>query len=808
MKFSEQWLRQFVNPNLTIQELTDQMTMIGLSIESYMPVAGKFSGVVIGEVLSTLPHPNADKLTCCVVSIGKSEPLKIVCGAPNVRAGLKVAVATVGAVLPGDFKIKEAKLRGELSQGMLCSAKELQLQLGQSLAEGILELPSDAKIGDDFNAYFKANDHIIDVEITPNRGDCLSILGIARDIAAANGLIYTPMTTHTHKHTHGASIPVSVLASPDCPRYVGRVIRNVNNTLETPSFMQHCLQRAGIRLINPVVDVCNFVMLEIGQPMHAFDLSTLKNKIHIRRAIQNETIKLLDERTITLTPDDLVIADDAHVHALAGIMGGIDSSVSANTKDIFLEAAFFTPKTICLSKRRHNINTDSSYRFERGVDFNLPREAMERATQLIIEILGGEPSEIIEIVSTENLPAREKIILKHDQIYRILGINIDDNKVEKILTSLGMLVTKDGIDQIVTVIPPSFRFDMSLPIDLIEELARMTGYNTIPTAMMTASLNIQPQSEANLCDKRLRHFLVDRDYREAMTYSFIAPDIQQLFSPNSKPVALLNPLSQDMSVMRMSILPGLLQAVQMNLRHQCERIRLFETGLCFDAESQTPKLAIAITGSVNPEQWDEKQKFADFYDLKADVDALLQLANIKNYRWDFENPPGSLREPTPFFKGGDRLPLHPGRSCALVRDKKIIGWLGEVHPDILNQLDIRQSVIVCELDLAQIKQSIVPRYTSFSKFPSVRRDLALVLNDAICAASVCRIITEQAGEKLKNIQIFDVYRGKGIEAGKKSIALGLTFQDPSRTLRDEEINEIIHGVVETLAKELEATLRT
>lgn len=789
MKFSEQWLRQFVNPALTTQELTDQMTMIGLSIESYQPVAGVFSGVVIGEVVSTKQHPNADKLTCCIVNIAAEKPLEIVCGASNVRAGLKVAVATVGAVLPGDFKIKEAKLRGELSQGMLCSAKELNLQLGQSTFEGIIELPSDAKVGSDFNAYFKANDHIIDVEITPNRGDCLSIRGVARDMAAANHLTVQKNSINHASVLSKNSFPVVVDAKSDCPRYVGRVIRGVNNTLETPSFMQQCLQRAGIRLINPVVDVCNYVMLELGQPMHAFNLSTLKNKIVVRRANKNETIKLLDEKTITLTSEDLVIADENQAHALAGIMGGLDSAVLSDTKDIFLEAAFFEPKTICLSKRRHNTNSDSSYRFERGVDFNLPVEAIERATQLITETLGGEVAELIEMVSPEHLPKREKIILEQKQIHRMLGITIADDNVVKILESLGMAVksVQNGWE----VTPPSFRFDMSLPIDLIEELARMTGYNEIPAAMMVAPLTMHPQTEAALSDKRMRQFFVDRNYAEAMTYSFIEPSVHQLFSPNHEAITLKNPLSQDMSVMRASIWPGLLQALQMNLRHQSSRVRLFEMGLCFESESQPAKLSMAITGSISPEQWTEKERSVDFYDLKSDVDALLALSKNANTVWKAEANPA----------------LHPGRSSALYCDNKIIGWLGEVHPEILNQFDIRQSVIVCELDLASIQTATVSRYEPFSKFPMVRRDLAIVLEESIQVDLVRKTIIQEAGLQLKDVHIFDVYQGKGIEMGKKSIALGLTFQDPSRTLRDEEINAIIHGVVTALTRELGATLR-
>lgn len=794
MKISEQWLRQFVNPALTTAELTHQMTMIGLSIESFEPVAGAFSGVVIGEVLATRQHPNADKLTCCDVSIGSDQPLHIVCGAPNVRAGLKVAVATVGAVLPGDFKIKEAKLRGELSQGMLCSAKELQLKLGHSEADGIIELPCDAKIGDDFRAYFKAEDHIIDIEITPNRGDCLGVYGVARDIATANTLAISPMSVAKVPSKSAAHFSVSVDAPEDCPRYAGRVIRAVNNHVQTPSYMQHALQRAGIRLINPVVDVCNFVMLELGQPMHAFDLSTLSNKVVVRRAKPTEKLTLLDEREITLTADDVVIADENKPHALAGIMGGLHSAVSNTTCDIFLEAAFFTPKTVCLSKRRHNANSDSSYRFERGVDFNLPVVAIERATQLIMDMAGGEPADVIEVVSENHLPRRDAIILKHSDIQRIVGISIASEKVVAILHALGMQVK--AVDSHYEVIPPSYRFDMALSIDLIEELARMTGYNDIPAADMVAPLLMQSAVESKLCDKRIRQFCVDRDYHEAMTYSFIEPSVHALFAPDIKPMTLQNPLSQDMSVMRTSVWPGLLQALQMNVRYQRQRARLFEIGLCFlptETELlQTQYLGFAVTGSVRDEQWSEKERSVDFYDLKADVMALLSLIpGVEAYHWKSDIHPA----------------LHPGRSAALYRRDQLVGWLGELHPSIITHFDMPQPVTVCEIALAGIRESDALRYQAFSRFPMVRRDLAVVLDENTSADEVKRIIAAEAGALLKSTHIFDVYQGKGIEMGKKSLALGLTFQDPSRTLKDEEINTIIHGVVTALTRELGATLR-
>jgi phenylalanyl-tRNA synthetase beta chain len=795
MKISEQWLREWVNPALSTQALADQMTMTGLSIESTHPVAGVFSNVVVGEIVTRVPHPNADKLSCCEVNVGETPLLKIVCGAPNARAGIKVAVAKIGAMLPGNFEIKEAKLRGELSQGMLCSLKELQLQMGQSVQEGIIELPVDAPIGKDFRAYFHADDHIIDIEITPNRGDCLGIRGVARDVACVNQLPFQPAPTHPIAALIADVLPIQVAAKTDCPRYVGRIIRGVNNQAQTPSFMQQRLQRAGIRLISPVVDVCNYVMLELGQPMHAFDLSKLNKAIHVRRATENETVKLLDEQTIQLTVDDLVIADDTQVHALAGIMGGMDSGVQPTTTDIFLEAAFFLPKTICLSKRRHNTHSDSSYRFERGVDFNLPVEAIERATELLLSIVGGQPGKTTEVVSSEHLPVREKIILEHAQIKRILGIDIAENKVEMIFKSLGMSVVRAQSRW--EVVPPAYRFDITIPMDLIEELARMTGYNHIPAMPMISTLDMHPKTEARVCDKSVRGFMVNRGYHESMTYSFISPQLHALIQGDAPCVTLQNPLSQDMSVMRTSIWPGLLQALQMNVRHQCERVRLFEMGLCFEPQQdgellQSSRLAMAATGWVFPEQWSMKKTPVDFFDMKADVMGLLGLSNlVSQYHWKAEVHPA----------------LHPGRSAALYRGEERLGWLGELHPAISDKLDFRQPVVVCELDLKKIQESSLSRFEDFSSFPTVRRDLAIVLDQSIDADTIRSVITKKAGNQLVDLHIFDVYQGRGIELSKKSIALGLTFQDRSRTLRDEEINSIIQDVVTVLERELNATLR-
>lgn len=781
MKFSENWLRSWVNPALSTDELAEKLAMIGLTVDAVTKVSGDFSNVVVGEIVTRAQHPNADKLSCCEVNVGEKTLLKIVCGAPNARAGIKVAVAKVGAVLPGDFKIKSAKLRGEPSEGMLCSPKELQLEMGKHEIDGILELPLDAPIGQDFREYFKANDTIFDVDITPNRGDALSIRGIARDLAAA-----TQLSVHAVDITK-ASIDTSIKApvvkvddTSACPRFVARVIKNINLQAQTPSFMQHALQRANIRCINPVVDVTNYVMLELGQPMHAYDLSKVDQGLVVRRG-KNEKIKLLDEQEITVTSDDLVIADAHKPLALAGIMGGMDSGVSNSTKDIVLEAAFFTPKNICLSKRHHHTSSESSHRFERGVDYENTVNAMERATQLIVSIVGGDVGDIADVKNS--LPKRETIVVARDQIKRILGIEIADDRALDILKSLDMKCVIKGNHFEVT--PPSFRFDMTLPIDIIEELARMVGYENIPAADMIAPLVMNPILENRLTDTRIRNFFVDRDYHEAVTYSFISPEQHALFSTD-QPITLSNPMSREMSVMRPSILPGLLQAVQMNLNNQQSRVRLFEMGLCFSKDAQTPKLAMVITGSRSEEQWGEKTCVSDFFDLKADLESIFHThTHMHTYTY-----------------------LHPGRSCTLTHNGKSVGVLGEIHPAVLAAFDIKQPVVACELDLSLITEGVLPQFKAFSKFPSVRRDIAMIVDEAISAERICTLVSETAGELLENSHIFDIYQGKGIEPGKKSMALGLTFVHPSRTLRDEEIQETIQRVIAALSQELSATLRT
>lgn len=796
MKISELWIREWVNPNLKTDALAHQMTMTGLEVDTVEPVAGDFSGVVIGYVEATQPHPNADKLTCCKVNVGEKELLNIVCGAKNVRPGLKVAVATVGAILPGDFKIKAAKLRGEPSQGMLCGASELGLSFFElDQAPGIMELPQEAPVGQPFDDYFLAHDAVIDIEMTPNRGDCLSVQGVARDLAVTTHSALTPVSIKPVPATKDSQVQVSVSAPAACPRYVGREVHNINNSVKTPLWMQLKLQRCGIRPINPVVDVCHFVMMELGQPMHGFDLAKLSGDVCVRYAKAGEMLTLLDETAIKLSEQDLIIADSQQPVALAGVMGGLDSGVSVDSTSIFLEAAFFIPKTVCLSARRHGLSTDASYRFERGVDYDLAVRAIERASELLSEIVGGDYCELVELTSAD-LPQSKAITLTAEKIRRVVGVDVPSEVVKETFEALGMSVsvTSDGW----SVVPPSYRFDVTIDVELIEELIRVMGYDKIPASPMSGVLAMPDVPEGVYPVAKVADFLTSHGFYEAITYSFISPEMHKLVTGEEASIVLDNPISQELSVMRQSLIPGLLGVLQHNLRHQVERLRLFETGLCFmnDATSgeltQTPQLALLMCGRQLPEQWGAKTAAVDFYDMKGEVESLLNATGCASaFEW----------------VTGEVAALHPGRTALLKKSGRLVGYLGECHPTVLAALGIKQPVILFECEQSVLTEARIPCYQAFSKFPAIRRDLAFVVQEEVAIAHLCELIRKESGELLKNVQVFDVYQGKGVEPGKKSIALGLTFQDASRTLVDEEINAIIHDVVNILEREMNAILR-
>ncbi len=791
MKFSEHWLRSWVSPQVSRDELVARLSMAGLEVDSVTPVAGAFSGVVVGEVLSTEQHPDADKLRVCQVSNG-SETLQVVCGAPNVRPGLKIPFAMIGAELPGDFKIKKAKLRGVESNGMLCSASELQISDDH---DGLMELADDAPVGQDIRAYLGLDDVIIELGLTPNRGDCLSMSGLAREVGALYAAPVTRPQVPAVAPVHDEVRPVEVTAPAACPRYLGRVIRNVDLSRPTPLWMVERLRRSEVRSIDAAVDITNYVMLELGQPMHAFDLAEINGGIRVRMAEEGEKLVLLDGQEVSLRADTLVIADHTRALAIAGVMGGEHSGVSDKTRDLFLEAAFFDTIAVAGKARSYGLHTDSSHRFERGVDFQLAREAMERATGLLLEIVGGEAGPIIEAASQESLPNVAPVTLRAERITQMLGMEMDAAEIERLLTSLDLKVTAEGAGQW-RVEVPSHRFDISLEVDLIEELGRLYGYNRLPVRYPQARLAPRARAEGAVELPALRRLLVARGYHEAITYSFIDPKLFELFSPGVKPLMLANPISADMAAMRSSLWPGLVSALQHNLNRQQSRVRLFESGLRFVGQleglKQEPMLAGVICGSRLPVSWANGRDAVDFYDAKADVEAVLGAA-------------GDLGAFS--FVAGEHPALHPGQTARIEREGRLVGFLGALHPELAKALDLDQPVYMFELVLAEVMQGKLPKFSELSRFPEVRRDLALLVDRDVAAESVLATIREAAGEWLTDLRLFDVYHGKGIDPLRKSLAVGLTWQHPSRTLTDDEVNNTTQNIVTSLEDRFNATLR-
>ncbi len=789
MKFSEAWLREWVNPALDTQQLAEQLTMAGLEVDAVEPVAAEFSGVVVAEVLSVEPHPDADKLRVCQVSAGEDEPLQIVCGAPNVHAGMKAPLATVGGRMPGELKIKKAKLRGVSSYGMLCSARELGLS---DEHQGLMELPGDAPVGCDLRDYLALDDVSIDVDLTPNRGDCLGMEGVAREVGTLTGTDLTPPVFEPVAAACDDRIPIDVQAPEACPRYLGRVIRGINPGAETPLWMQEKLRRGGIRSLGPVVDVTNYVLLELGQPMHAFDLDRLSGGIVVRYARQGEKLTLLDDRSIDLDEQSLLICDQDNALALAGVMGGINSGISETTDKLFLEVAFFTPEKIAGRARHYGLSTDSSYRFERGVDPGLQLRAMERATALLVELLGGQAGPVIEVASKPHLPAKSAIQLRRARIKRLLGFVPTDAQVEDILSRLGVAVVANKAGWKAT--PPGYRFDLEIEADLIEEVGRVYGYNKLPTANNHGDLIIRPMPEAVTPLERLQELLVDRGYQEAITYSFVDAAMLEDVEPDSRAVALSNPISSEMSMMRTSLWAGLLGAVQYNLARQHSRIRFFESGLKYFIQNNEIKqikvLSGVVVGSQYPEQWGIGDQAADFFDIKGDVEALLDAGGISAE-----------------FQASRHPALHPGQTAAILVDGAQIGWIGCIHPGLARKHGIPSKTCLFELDMDAMLKGRLPSFEKLSRFPTIRRDLAIVVDVEIPASALCDTIYQQAGPMLKDVLVFDVYQGKGIESGRKSIALGLILQDSSRTLTDDEVDSVKAEIIGQLEKQFAATLR-
>ena len=790
MQISEAWLREYVNPAISTEELVEQLTMAGLEVDSVAPAAAKFSGVVVGEVMSMQQHPDADRLRVCQVAVGEAEPLQIVCGASNVRVGLKIPAALIGAVLPGDFKIKKSKLRGEESFGMLCSEKELGLA---AEASGLMELASDAPVGTDIRDYLSLNDSIIEVDLTPNRADCLCVEGLAREVAVLNQMSWSTTRVENAEVRHQDTLTVSVEATDACPRYLGRLIKGVNARAQTPQWMQERLRRSGLRSLGPLVDVTNYVLIELGQPLHAFDAEKLTGGITVRWAKADENLTLLNGQTINLDNQALVIADDKQALALAGIMGGNNSAVDNETRAVFLECAFFAPQSIAGEARRFGLHTDSSHRFERGVDATLQTRAIERATQLIIDIAGGSAGAITEVTTESTLPQRQTVLLRRQRIEKMLGIILADEQVTDIFQRLGMAVQTQVDGWYVT--PPGFRFDIAIEADLIEEIARVYGYNNLPNSSLLMRSQLIPVTETVLDIDRVKDLLVDRGYQEAITYSFVDEDIQNAIAPDSEVIRLKNPISSELSVMRTTLWCGLLKAALYNTNRQQNRVRLFETGLRFIKKEgqihQQKMLAGLVLGSAYNEQWGVNTRKVDFFDIKADVQALFALTGNEMQ-----------------FLLGQLSALHPGQTAEIqALNGEKIGWLGMLHPNLEKQLGFDTQVFLFELDQNLTLDKRIPIFKSLSKFPSVRRDLALIVKEDISAIDIINCVKDSAEPTLQDVIIFDIYRGKGVEEGCKSVALSLILQDEAQTLTDSEIDAIVSRALDILINKIHAKLR-
>lgn len=791
MKISENWLRTWVNPAIDSETLSDQLTMLGLEVDELAPVAKPFTGVVVGEVLTVEQHPDADRLRVTTVNIGSGEPLQIVCGAPNVRAGMKAPVATIGAVLPGDFKIKKGKLRGVESQGMLCGASEIDLE---DKIDGLLELPADAPVGVNIREYLKLDDNVIDISITPNRGDCFSIRGIAREIAVINQLQMNEPEIKSVDATITDEKKV-VISTDGAPRYLGRVVKNVNVKAATPEWMEQALARSGIRTHSILVDVTNYVLMELGQPMHAFDLAKIEGTVQVRQAKPQEKLQLLNDQEVELQEDIMVIADDQKALAIAGIMGGLVSSVTDDTTDIFLESAFFAPLAIAGRARRFGLHTDSSQRYERGVDFELPLIAMNRASQLIQELAGGEFGPITVAEKTDLLPKREAIDLKQAQVDQLLGYQAAGEFIADALARLGCKVTVKAEGEW-SVVPPSHRYDMAIYQDLIEEVARIDGYDNIQISLPTMDVKLAKyQDRFEIAE--LRQTIVSLGYQEAISFSFADAKLEKQLNPHVNPLMLANPISSDLAAMRSTLLSSLIPCVQYNLNRQQSRVRFFELGLRFDYQNaksiedlkQIPTLALVAVGSQQPESWHVKPQPMDFFDFKGEIEEILAAGRVKVE-----------------YVRSERAWLHPGQSAEILVDGQSVGYLGRLHPSLENELDL-STTWVAELDQTAVLQSYVSNFTELSRFPSIRRDIALLISDNINVRDIQQLIEKTGGELLDSTWLFDVYTGQGVEEGKRSLAFALLWQHPSRTLEDAEIKSGMDNIIHVLENTYQATLR-
>lgn len=787
MKFSENWLRSFVELSHTSTELAHMLTMAGIEVEGIEPVAASFDNVVVAEVISVEKHPGADKLKVCSVKTGNSpsDLLQIVCGAPNVSVGVKVPCALEGAALPG-ITIKKTKLRGVDSSGMLCSAKELGIS---EAADGLLLLPKNAPVGTDFRTYYELNDNVLELKLTPNRTDCLGIIGVAREVAAIANTNFRPFEKNIVASDIEDSITVRVVAPDACPLYCGRVIRGINPGIATPLWISQRLERSGIRSINPVVDITNYVMLETGQPMHAFDLIKVAGSIQVRYAQPQEKMQLLNGHQIDLNTAMLVIADDQRPLALAGIMGGLDSGVTQDTVDIFLESAFFNPSVISGKSFTLGFSSDSAYRFERGVDFAATRSALERATYLIQSICGGKTGPVVEV--SHQLPQRPAVNVRVDRIKRVLGIDIDKQQMSAYFKRLGFEFTET--ENTFIVIPPSYRFDLSIEEDFIEELARVYGYDRIPSHFPNANMAMLPASEKNSTVLEIKRLLMTRDYHEVINYAFVDASWEADFVNNNNPVALKNPIASQMSVMRSTLIGGLISNLQFNLNRKQSRVRLFEIGGCFIREGdgdcqQIEKLAGLCYGDAVPEQWAMPARTVDFYDVKADIEIL------------FKNKVVSFNKFT-------HPALHPGKSAQVCINGQPGGWIGELHPHWQKKYGLQKNAVLFEIDLADSLPRSLPAATQISKYPPIRRDIAIIVDNRVSVQSLLDCMQTEKSTIVTDIALFDIYRGKDMENTKKSLAFRVLLQDTEKTLTDTEADSAVTALVEILKNKFGAALR-
>ncbi len=789
MILSENWLREWVNPDLDTEALAHRLTMAGLEVDSITPLAEGLSGVVVAEITAAEQHPDADKLRVCAVNTG-TETVQIVCGAPNAAQGLKAPLAQPGGRLPGGIKIKKAKLRGVESQGMLCSGAELGLSDDH---DGLLSLAADAPVGMPIEDYLDLNDQLIEIGLTPNRADCLSVMGVARDLAVMTDQPLKAPTIDAVAASIDECFPIEVTAPEKCPRYLGRVIRNVDVSRPTPLAIVERLRRAGIRSIDAVVDITNYVMLELGQPLHAFDLETLEGGIRVREAESGEKITLLDGEERALNAGTLLIADHKKPLAMAGIMGGEGSGIGPQTKHLLLEAAYFAPELIAGRARQYGLHTDASHRYERGVDPELAYQAMERATALLLECVGGDAASVVDVTSPSDLPRCEPVLLRKEAVDTMLGIDVADDEITRIFSGLGFKIVPGDRAGTWKCTAPSWRFDMGREADLIEEIARTVGYDNIPVALLSGAASVNALPETQLSKASIKQRLVGRGFSEAITFSFVSPELQQQFDPELAPVSLQNPISSDLAVMRTSLIPGLVAAASHNIKRQQSRVKLFETGLRFmpgETVAQEPMMAMIMCGSRLPEAWSAKAEAVDFYDLKGEIEALL-----------CGDTDGLSFRPA-VFAG-----LHDGQTAEILLNDCAVGVMGRLHPLTARALDMPAATFVAELRLAEISQVSVPSFQEISKFPEIRRDIAVIVNREIPAQAVLDCAQQAAGGALAQALIFDVYEGEGVDPTAKSLAIGLTFRDQSRTLRDEEITASLSQVIESLGEKLGATLR-